>query len=297
MVVKYNVTDTSSETTLLLDTTPFIDMEIDGVTQPSVVSSYTFNALGIHTVKYTLVDPTTIGYYLLDGIDYLSYFDGAPISEITIPNSVTSIDRNAFAYCGGLTSITIPDSVTSIGQEVFRSCTGLTSVTIPNGVTSIGDGAFQNCSNLTSITIPNSVISMGARTFLGCTKLTTVEISNSVTSIGNQTFNSCSGLTSVTIPNSVTSIDSNAFGGCSGLTSVTIGSGVTSIGDGAFVGCSGLTSIVSLATTAPTISNNTFRNVKTSGTLTVPQGSSGYNVWMSTSNYYLGKYNWTKVEQ
>ena len=61
--------------------------------------------------------------------------------------------------------------------------------------------------------------------------------------------------------------------------------------------CSGLTSITSLATTAPTIASNTFQDVKTGGTLTVPSGSSGYDVWMGTSNYYLGKYNWTKVEQ
>jgi hypothetical protein len=38
-------------------------------------------------------------------------------------------------------------------------------------------------------------------------------------------------------------------------------------------------------------------NVKTNGTLTVPTGSSGYDVWMGTGNYYLGKYHWTKVEQ
>ena len=61
--------------------------------------------------------------------------------------------------------------------------------------------------------------------------------------------------------------------------------------------CSGLTSITSLATTAPTISYLTFYDVKTGGTLIVPQGSSGYDAWMSTGDYYLGKYNWTKVEQ
>lgn len=64
-----------------------------------------------------------------------------------------------------------------------------------------------------------------------------------------------------------------------------------------FKNCSGLTSIVSNATTAPTIQSNTFQYVKTGGTLTVPIGSSGYDVWMGTGNYYLGKYNWTKVEQ
>ena len=85
--------------------------------------------------------------------------------------------------------------------------------------------------------------------------------------------------------------------GCSALTSVTIGNSVTTIGGYAFSGCSGLTNITSLATTAPTIQSNTFNNVKTGGTLTVPSGSTGYDVWMGTGNYYLGKYNWTKVEQ
>jgi len=54
---------------------------------------------------------------------------------------------------------------------------------------------------------------------------------------------------------------------------------------------------VSNATTAPTIQNTTFRFVKTGGTLTVPQGSSGYDAWMGTGEYYLGYYNWTRVEQ
>jgi len=49
--------------------------------------------------------------------------------------------------------------------------------------------------------------------------------------------------------------------------------------------------------TAPTIQSYTFYGVKTSGTLTVPQGSSGYDVWMGTGEYYLGYYNWAKVEQ
>ena len=87
------------------------------------------------------------------------------------------------------------------------------------------------------------------------------------------------------------------FSDCRSLTSVTIPSSVTSIGQSAFRGCSSLTSVTVEATTAPTIQSSTFRGVKTNGTLTVPSGSSGYDVWMGTGSYYLGKYNWTKVEQ
>ena len=117
------------------------------------------------------------------------------------------------------------------------------------------------------------------------------------TTIGNGAFYNCTSLTNINIPNSVTTIGNYAFYGCSGLTNVTIGNGVTSIGERAFQDCTGLTSITSLSTTAPTIHGSTFQSVKTGGTLTVPTGSTGYNVWMGTGNYYLGKYSWTKVEQ
>lgn len=176
VVAKYNVTDTSSTTQIIgyYADSPFSAIEIDGVVQPSVVTEYTFDTLGEHTIKYTLTDPTSIG-------------------------------NNAFYDCSGLTSIDIPSGVTSIGYGAFLRCNGLISVNIPNSVTSIGDSAFEWCINLTSI--------------------------------------------------------------------------------------------VSNAVTAPTIQSNTFKYIEENGTLTVPSGSSGYDVWMGTGDYYLGKYNWTKVEQ
>ena len=66
-----------------------------------------------------------------------------------------------FAGCSSLTSITIPDSVTSIGKEAFAYCNSLTSITIPESVTSIGKEAFVYCNSLTSISIPNSVTYLG----------------------------------------------------------------------------------------------------------------------------------------
>ena len=46
-----------------------------------------------------------------------------------------------------VTDLVIPDGVTSIGSNAFNGCSGLTSVTIPNSVTSIGYDAFIGCNN------------------------------------------------------------------------------------------------------------------------------------------------------
>ena len=98
----------------------------------------------------------------------------AGCANSTIPNSVTSIEKNAFYECTSLTSVTIPNSVTSIGQSAFAYCSNLTSITIPNGVTDIEDRTFECCSGLTSVIISNKVTSIGSRAFAECTGLTSL---------------------------------------------------------------------------------------------------------------------------
>ena len=104
------------------------------------------------------------------------YLNGKLVTDLVIPDSVTSIGDYVFSGCKGLKSVTIPDSVTSIGDYVFSGCNRLTSITIPDSVTSIGEYAFYNCNGLTSITIPNKVTSIGWDAFFDCNKL--VEVIN-----------------------------------------------------------------------------------------------------------------------
>ena len=171
------------------------------------------------------------------------YLNGKLVTNLVIPDSVTSIGSYAFYGCDSLISITIPDSVTSIGTQAFDDCTRLTSVTIKNGITSIGSYAFSDCTNLTSVTIGSGVTSIGNSAFSNCTSLTSVTIGSGVTSIGNFAFSNCTSLKSIIIPDNVTSIGSSAFAYCYGLTSVTIGNGIKSIGAYAFRDCTSLTSV------------------------------------------------------
>ena len=103
------------------------------------------------------------------------YLGDEEITDLVIPDSVTSIGNFAFEFCSGLTSVTIPSSVTSIKNYTFYNCSGLTSVTIPTSVTSIGYAAFSGCSGLTSVTIPNSVTSIGTNAFSGCSSIMSVK--------------------------------------------------------------------------------------------------------------------------
>ena len=279
VIVKFNVTDTSSATAICFQPQLFNEIEIDGVTQPSVVDAYTFDTTGEHTVKYTLVDPTSIDY---------AFYSCSDITSISIPNSVTTIGESVFESCSGLTSITIPNSVRTIGNYAFQSCSSLTSITIPNSITTIGNYAFNGCTNLTSITIPNSITSIGKYAFYNCTSFTSITIPNNVTSIGEGTFYQCIGLTSVTIPNSVTSIGQMAFSICTNLTNVTIPNSISTIGISAFANCSSLISITVQATIPPTLDRDSFSNNASGRKIYVPSASvEAYktaNNWSSYEN-------------
>ena len=178
----------------------------------------------------------------LDNAQHL-YMNGAEITDLVIPNGVTSIGCGAFSNCTGLKSVTIPSSVTTIERGSFCSCSNLESVTIPNSVTSIEDGAFEYCSGVVTINMGNSVTTIGNNAFAYCSNLVSVNIPNSVTSIGYNAFNSCSSLVSVTVPDNVQSIDGSAFSGCSKLMSVSIGSGLKSLSGNIFGGTNSIASI------------------------------------------------------
>ena len=208
-------------------------------------------------------------------------FDGSNFSELSIPNSVLSINNDILGIlgqCKNLAAINvdnenpnysavdgvlfnkdktslilypvakenatynIPSSVNTIEKDAFANCNSLNAVNIPDSVTSIGNQAFIMCENLNSVTIPNSVTSIGGGAFFNCTGLHTINIPTGVTSIESGVFQGA-GLTSVTIPAGVTNIKDVAFSGCEQLKTVVIPDSVTEIGYKAFVNCDSLTDV------------------------------------------------------
>src|SRR5581483_1251981 len=156
----------------------------------------------------------------------LIQFPGNKSGSYTIPNSVTNVGNNAFAYCFNLTSVTIPDSVFNIGNEAFYQCFTLTNVVIGNSVTNIGVNAFFGCISLTGVTIPNSVTRVSDYAFAGCDSLQAIAVGAS-----NPSYSSLAGVLfnksqtklvaypggkaeSYIIPGSVTSIGDDAFANC-----------------------------------------------------------------------------------
>ena len=210
------------------------------------------------------------------------YLNGELVTDLVIPDSVTSIGDSAFSGCKSLTSVTIPDSVTSIGSKPFYNCTGeltvncnipsassyeygafygakFTKVTIGNSVTSIGDYAFYECTLLTSITIPDSVTSIGKYAFYDCSKMQYICYNGELLqwcniNMANEsscpTYNSGTLLINgnilsgeIVIPNGAKHIPSGTFRGNTLITKVTIPDSVTSIGGSAFSGCTSLTRV------------------------------------------------------
>lgn len=200
--------------------------------------------------------------------------------NMTIPQSVTCIEKTAFAFAQAK-SFVIPASVSSIGEAAFSRCYGLESIaveegnvfydsreqcnaiieksndrliaacistTIPQSVKIIGESSFIYMWELTSIDLPDGLTSIEDGAFYECIELTSVAIPNSVTYLGQDIFHGCAKLSSVTMGQNVTKIDKRAFSGCP-LTKVYLPASVTFIGENAFT--SNLTDVYCFAKQLP----------------------------------------------
>ena len=179
--------------------------------------------------------------------------------NLSLPNTLKIIGKNAFDTCEKLTSLIIPEGCKTIEYGAFLYCSGLNTITLPNSLTSIGDYAFASCWNIESLFIPEKVEFIGELAFRATTKLNTIRVDSNNTTFDSR--NDCNaiietntnklrlGCSSTTIPNDIVIIGNGAFH--SQNLSVTIPQSVKTVESWAFNGSSGQIKI--LCKTPPTI--------------------------------------------
>lgn len=163
------------------------------------------------------------------------------ITSCHVNNNTKFIYSYAFAGCSKLTEITVPNSLVSIGRNAFSGCDNLKcneydnalylgndknpylvllkvnrnlwikTYNINENTKLICDCAFKNCS-LINMEIPKNVTFIGCEAFEDCHSLTSIAISGNITRINYKTFCGCRDLVNISIPDSVNYIGQNVFG-------------------------------------------------------------------------------------
>jgi hypothetical protein len=225
------------------------------------------------------------------------------LTAVTLPSTITSIGRDAFNSCSGISTLSIPSTVTNIGLWAFADCGNNLAITIPAGATAIENWAFEAFNGPITVDIGNPnymsfndvLFNKDTTLLIQCpvSKSGDYIIPSTVTEIGKNSFSRCSRLTGlIIIPPTVKIIGEWAFRQCTGLTGpLSIPESVDSIGNGAFYLCSALTSIYAYSKVPVDIihSSSVFDMVnKTTCTLYVPSATKiayqAANQWQDFSN-------------
>lgn len=246
-------------------------------------------------------------------------------TDVTIPNTVTSINKSAFYNIQSLSSVTIPSSVVNIQATAFRYCTNLTSITIPNSGATIAQDAFGNCDNLDTIYFDGLVVRpyneeetygpFNANNAIvlptnnidglqiengiikGCARyISNLVIPNTVTAIGPKAFgkkrtwqNLYNTFSAVTIPDSVISISGSAFEGMSALQTANIPSSVT-IFEGSIFRSTGLKDI-NISEGVTCIPPYMFRSCSNLSSVTLPSTINKIEAYAFDSCRFLSSIN------
>ena len=230
-----------------------VNIPTDGALKTVAENVFT-NMANLQTVSFTGVGGT------LTSIAN-NAFKGTGITEIEIPEGVTSIGKYAFQNCASLTKISLPASLTSIGENAIDGCDKLSSIDVAadNENFSFNDGAFYVETRVDEtkvevtlamvlpsrpqgpFVVPERVTSISGYAFAD-TSVSEVRFMNADTKLENYAFANAAKLEKVTLPANLTEISAGAFMN-SGLKEIVIPANITDIYASAFSGCSSLTSV------------------------------------------------------
>ena len=190
---------------------------------------------------------------------YKRYLTG----KLTLPAMLEKIGQEAFAF-NNITEVEIPDNVTSMDTHVFRDNQKLITANLGTGLTSLNTGSFYNCQALKTVTGGANVKTIYGNCFKYCAALETAsdlqprKVESSafdgakklqsfcfadITDLGSYAFQNCQALKSVELPK-ISSMSWNCFYNCSSITTVKLGDKIRYIPSDAFNGCSSLEEVV-----------------------------------------------------
>ncbi len=118
-------------------------------------------------------------------------YEGRQEGDLVIPEEidgykVTNIAPYAFYYCTGFDGkLVLPDTLTNIERAAFAGCYNLTSVEFSDNLSSIGEAAFIGCKGLTELTLPDSLLQIDQLAFFDCTSLEAVRMGEHIQGIGD----------------------------------------------------------------------------------------------------------------
>ncbi len=191
-----------------------------GVT--SVGQAVFHNCYNLDTITVHVNNPS---YSSVNGILYdeamtaLIKCPAAKSGDVSIPDTVTSLQWGSFDDCRFIENLEIGSGVTEIGHYLFESVDDLRTVTFPSGSSlhTIGERAFTECEKLESFEVPSGLRTIAYGAFQNCVSLAGFDLPSGLESVGSGAFAGCSSLPNLTVPASVVEIGSYAFAKCGSL--------------------------------------------------------------------------------
>lgn len=254
----------------------FRNISVEEFNIPENVESIAATFISSSNLSRINVDSNNKYFTSVDGILFdkdstrlIKYPENRDGNSYEVPNTVKTIDANAFISCKNLQTIVIADSVEKIGDSAFDG-SKLKTINLGGGITNISNKPFYGAWNLTNINvitendkyesengilfnkgktilikyppaiingevyeIPNTVVEIGPQSFYR-SQIKNVIIPSSVKKIGSESFFACYNLEEVNLPEGLERIEWRALYGCHKIKTIVVPSSVTFIDGGAF---------------------------------------------------------------
>ena len=234
-----------------------------------------------------VVIPDTIdGKNVTEINHYAFYF--ASVKEISLPETVLTIDYSAFAYCTELEKAVLPTSLKKLGGRAFFRCEALSSIELPSSLESIGSEVFRDCKSLRSLRIPPNCLTESSSELFVNSGIEVLELSDGITSIQSLCLTGMPALKKLILPTTLKKICYNAISDCPALEEVVLPDGLETVEPLAFSRDTKLTGIT-IPRSVKNISANVFARCE-SLTKIFFEGDAPDNIWCSDdyndSDYY-----------